>query len=162
MRTTGILSLAAALAALAAFAGAPLPVLAQDDDPPEYRDRGEAREAYRRGYERGFERGYSKGIADGERRGMNAPPPAPPPPRIGPISVTSASYGTMSRSCNATRWVASRSNGRRNFTFEVTNNMCGDPAQGDRKTLTVAYRCGDIGKEASAVEHRTLTLDCTS
>ena len=36
----------AALPALTALA-------ADDDDPPEYRDRGEARDAYRRGYERG-------------------------------------------------------------------------------------------------------------
>src|SRR5688500_8756710 len=45
-----------------------------DDDPEEYRDRQEARAAYRRGYERGFERGYRKGVAEGERRAAATAP----------------------------------------------------------------------------------------
>jgi hypothetical protein len=133
-----------------------LPAVAQDE-PPEYRDRADSREAWRRGYERGFERGYEKGAAEGQRR---APPAAPPAPRIGPIHVTGASYGTLSRSCDATRWVGARANGRRTYTFEVTNAICGDPARGDRKSLEVTYRCGEVSRTASAVEHRPLTLDC--
>lgn len=134
---------------------------AANDEPPEYRDRSDYREAYQRGYERGFERGYAKGLADGERRA--APPPAPPPaPRIGPIRVTGATYGTASRNCDATRWVGNRANGKRSFSFNVTNEMCGDPARGDRKSLDVTYRCGELLKSASANEHRTIFLDCTS
>lgn len=143
--------------ALAALLLAPVCSRAQDE-PPEYR--GESREAWRHGYERGFERGYEKGLAEGQRRAAAAPPPPPPAPRIGPIRVTGASYGTSSRSCDATRWVASRANGRRSHSFEVTNNICGDPSRGDRKELEVAYRCGEIAKTASAPEHRTITLDC--
>ena len=146
-------------AILAAALQPALPLHAQDD-PPEYRDRAEPREAYRRGYERGFERGYEKGLAEGERRASTAPPPASP--RTGPIHVIRATYGTESRSCDATRWTASRANGRRSHSFEVTNAICGDPARGDRKSLEVAYRCGEIGKTASAFEHRTIYLDCTS
>ena len=149
------------LAAAALAAGlAPSLALHAQDEPPEYRDRADAREAYRRGYERGFERGYAEGLAEGEHR-VAAPPP-PPPPRTGPIHVIRATYGSESRSCDATRWVASRANGRRAHSFEVTNAICGDPARGDRKTLEVAYRCGEIGKTASAFEHRTLALDCGS
>jgi len=134
-----------------------IPLQAQDE-PPEYRDRADSREAWRRGYERGFERGYEKGLAEGGRR--VATPPPPPPPRTGPIHVIRATYGTEARSCDATRWVASRANGRKTHSFEVTNAICGDPARGDRKSLEVAYRCGEIGKTASAFEHRTLYLDC--
>jgi hypothetical protein len=141
-----------------ALAAGGMPAVAQDE-PPEYRDRADSREAWRRGYERGFERGYEKGLAEVSRRAPPAPPP-PPAPRIGPIHVTGASYGTLSHSCDATRWVGSRANGRRTFTFEVTNAMCGDPARGDRKTLEVSYRCGEVARTASAVEHRSVTLDC--
>ena len=151
--------LAPFLAALS-LASSGLPAAAQDE-PPEYRDRADSREAWRRGYERGFERGYEKGLAEGQRRAPPAAMPAPPPaPRLGPIHVTGASYGTPSRSCDATRWVGSRANGRRSQTFEVTNDICGDPARGDRKTLEVAYRCGEVARTASAVEHRSIVLDC--
>ena len=150
--------LAPVLAALA-LSTSGIPAVAQDE-PPEYRDRADSREAWRRGYEHGFERGYEKGIAEGQRRAPVAAPMPPPAPRLGPIHVTGASYGTLSRSCDATRWVGSRANGRRTFTFEVTNGMCGDPARGDRKSLDVSYRCGEVARTASAVEHRPVTLDC--
>ncbi|HET7728481.1 MAG TPA: hypothetical protein VFK48_00490 [Usitatibacter sp.] len=146
-------------ACLLPLAFAPLPAASQDS-PPEYRDRSEQREAYRRGYEAGFERGFQKGLEQAERR---APPVvAPPPPRTGPIRVSGAYYGTTSRSCDATRYVASRANGKRSFSFAVSNNICGDPAKGDRKSLEVTYYCGDVSKTASANEHRTIYLDCGS
>ena len=71
-------------------------------------------------------------------------------------------YGTSSKSCNATHYVARRANGNRTFSFEVNNSMCGDPAKGDRKELTVTYICGSIAKTAQAYEHRTIYLDCSS
>lgn len=147
---------------------APGAAFAQDSgpDPAEYRGRGEARDAYRRGYESGFERGYRKGLEDGERRAPTIvapqPPPQPPPVMLGPIRVTGAYYGTSSKNCNATRYVASRANGKRSYSFEVSNNICGDPARGDRKELSVTYYCGGLSKSASANEHRTIYLDCNS
>ena len=54
-----------ALLALAVAASG-LPAAAQDE-PPEYRDRADSREAWRRGYERGFERGYEKGLEESRR-----------------------------------------------------------------------------------------------
>jgi hypothetical protein len=133
------------------------PAFAQD------REDERAERAYKRGYEEGFERGYQKGLHEAERRAVEvAPPPAPVPavPRTGPIHVTGAFYGTSSRNCDATRHVASRANGKRNYSFEVTNEVCGDPAHGDRKSLEVTYRCGEILKNASANEHRIIYLDC--
>jgi hypothetical protein len=153
---------AAFIAGLVLASGA---ALAQDrgPDPPEYRDRGEARDAYRHGYETGFERGYRKGLEDGERRAATiVAPQAPPPIVLGPIRVTGAFYGTSSKNCDATRYVASRANGKRSYSFEVSNNICGDPAHGDRKELSVTYFCGGLSKSASANEHRTIYLDCNS
>jgi hypothetical protein len=126
------------------------PAHSQSPDPEE-------REAYRRGYEEGFARGYRKGLDEGQQRAL---PPPPPPVATGPIRVTGAFYGTSSKNCDATRYVASRANGKRSYSFEVTNDICGDPARGDRKSLEVTYRCGGIDKTASANEHRTLYLDC--
>jgi hypothetical protein len=145
------------LAAAPALAQTPLP------DP---RDRGDdAEAAYRRGYERGYERGFERGLEEGMKRGATVAPPPPPPPKpvpTGPIRVTGAFYGTSSKNCDATRFVASRANGKRSYSFEVSNDICGDPARGDRKSLEVTYYCGHMSKTASAHEHRTLYLDCTA
>ena len=86
----------------------------RDDDDEQF-DRQDLRDAYRRGYERGYDRGYRKGMAEGDRRPpppIPAPPPPPPTPVLGPIKVTSAFYGTGSRNCDATRFVARQSNGK--------------------------------------------------
>jgi len=52
-------------------------------------------------------------------------------------------------------------NGRMTATLDVTNDICGDPSPGDRKSLDVTYGCGAIGKTASANEHRSVSLDCS-
>jgi len=126
--------------------------------------REEAQDAYRRGYDEGFERGYQKGLEEGGRRARAvAAPPPPPPPRMpvaGPIHVTGAVYGTSSHNCDGTRFLSRRANGKRSYSFEVTNEICGDPAHGERKSLDVTYRCGEVQKTASANEHRTIYLDC--
>ena len=131
-----------------------------DDEPAEYKERADYREAYQRGYERGFERGYRRGLAESERRA--APPVIAPPPQpvLGPIRVTGAYYGTSSRNCDATRFVKRRADGKRTFSFKVTNEMCGDPAHGDRKTLEVTYRCGEVTRTGSAREHQTVYMNC--
>ncbi len=160
------------LALIAALAAATLPAWAQQRD-----DRGgdryrseEAREAYRRGYEEGFSRGYRKGLDEGEQRAPAPPPPvlAPPPPPpgpppnvpTGPIRVTGAWYGTQEHNCDATEYVARRANGKRTYSFEVSNQICGDPSPTDRKALNVTYYCGRLSRVAIANEHRTIYLDC--
>jgi hypothetical protein len=158
----------AALLLLAAAAGT---AFAQnrardDDEPEEYRDRQEQRDAYRRGYERGYDRGFQRGLEEGAKRRpppaaiAPPPPPAPPPPVLGPIKITSAFYGSSSKTCDATRWVARHANGKRTHSFKVTNDMCGDPHQGQRKTLEVVYWCGQVSRTASAREHQDLYLNC--
>ena len=138
---------------LAAALLAALPATAQNRDSYEYR------EGYRRGYDDGFAAGYRKALETG------APPPAaavPAPPRLGPIRITRAIYGSTSRSCDATRYVKGQAEGRINATVNVSNDMCGDPSKGDRKQLEVTFRCGDVTKTASAYEHRSVYLDCST
>jgi len=147
---------AASLCLLIAAVTAP-PTGAQDRDSLDYR------EGYRRGYDDGFASGYRKGLEEAARPAPVVPPPPPPPPRsTGPITISSAHYGTSSKSCDATRQLARRFNGRLTASLEVTNDLCGDPAKGDRKQLEVTYICGSIAKTASAYEHRTLYLDCSN
>jgi hypothetical protein len=127
--------------------------------------------AYRRGFKEGFDEGYRKGIEEADKRAAAAASAAAAaaaeaskPRPTGPIMVTRAIYGPSSGggSCDATRWVARKANGQRSASVDVTNNMCGDPAPGKRKSLEITYICGAMVKEASAFEHRSAYLDCTS
>jgi hypothetical protein len=152
-----------ACAALSAF-GAFAQYRTDPDEPSEYRDRRDEREAYRRGYERGYDRGFARGLEEGRRSAPPAAvaPPPPPPPVLGPIKITSAFYGSGSKNCDATRWVARHANGKRTHSFKVTNDMCGDPHHGQRKTLEVTYWCGQVARTASAREHQDVYLSCVS
>ena len=162
MKTT---IMTAALAALLALSGSALAQRGGDEgDDDEYRGRSqELRDAYRRGYERGYDRGYRKGL-EADRRAAPPPPVIAPPPvvQLGPIQVTGAYYGSDQRNCQAGRQVARLANGKRSYSFKVTNEICGDPDPGKRKTLEVTYNCGQLQKTASAREHQTIYFDCSS
>jgi hypothetical protein len=165
MPPKALVSLAVLLSTFALSAGAQPRDNRDDDEPAEYRNRDEAREAYRRGYERGYDRGFSKGMAEGERRSARIAPPPPPvaPPQpvaVGPMRLAGAFYGTSSRKCDATRYVRKHVDGRMSASFKVSNEMCGDPAHGDRKELEVTYWCGPVSKSASAREHQSLYVSC--
>jgi|SoiMethySBSTD1v2_1073268.scaffolds.fasta_scaffold00966_37 hypothetical protein len=140
-----------------------------EDEPVEYRDRKEEREAYRRGYESGYDRGYKRGLEEARRSGQAyaappaaAAPPPPPPVILGPIKVTSAFYGSGSKNCDASRWVGRHANGKSTYSFNVSNDMCGDPHHGQRKTLEIVYWCGQVTKSASAREHQSVYLNCST
>lgn len=78
----------------------------------------------------------------------------------GPIAIAQASYGTWSRTCDATALVSGQASGKYSFRMTVTNTLCGDPHPGKSKSLDVSYYCGNQSKTASAREHDTLTLRC--
>ena len=149
-----VLRLAAALAASGAMAAGAEGPSGPGQDSDDYRA------GYRAGYDDGFQRGFEKAM-----RESNAPPPqaapAAPPRSTGPITISRALYGTSSKSCDATRWAARMANGRASASLDASNSICGDPAPGDRKQLSVTYVCGTIAKSADAYEHRTVYLDCT-
>ena len=152
------MKLAAAIAACGALAAA-----AEGPSGPGTENDDRYREGYRAGYDDGFQRGYEKAM-----REMNSAPPPPaaaapatPPRSTGPITISRAVYGTNSKSCNATHWAARMANGRATASLDVSNSICGDPAPGDRKQLSVTYVCGTIAKSADAYEHRSVYLDCS-
>lgn len=131
---------------------------AQNSDSDDYRA------GYRAGYDDGFQRGYEKAMHE-----AGAPPPAQviapvpvsPPRATGPIVISRAVYGNGSHVCDASRWAARMANGRAMATLDASNDICGDPAKGERKSLDVTYVCGSIAKSATAYEHRSVSLDCT-
>ena len=141
-----------------------VPAYAGDGDEVPNMGNSEAfRQGYKAGFDDGFSRGYQKALSERGGPPMVAPPgPPPPPPRsTGPITITRAVYGSGNKICDATRWARSRAQGRQSASLDVTNDICGDPAPGDRKSLEITYICGSVPKSASANEHRSVFLDCT-
>lgn len=116
---------------------------------------------YRQGYADGFRDGYAKAQQEARqsfRNEQNAQA------RTAVISIQSAFYGEEygNARCDATRFVARAAQGRRDATIQVSNDICGDPARGKRKQLTVTFYCGPVSKTESAYEHRQLSLSCRS
>jgi hypothetical protein len=120
----------------------------------------EAQDSY--DFKQGYSRGFKDGFDDGYRKAMAEQGAATAAASKGfPISIASAVYGPDSgASCDARRFVAPRANGRFTASIEVTNQMCGDPSPGKRKSLNINYFCGNVAKTASAYEHRTAYLSC--
>jgi hypothetical protein len=110
---------------------------------------------YRQGYADGFRDGYDK--ARQELRGQQQQAA-----RSASIQVQSAYYGEEygNGRCDATRYVRQLANGLRNASIDVSNEICGDPARGKRKSLSVTYSCATVMKTESAPEHRKLSLTC--
>ena len=118
------------------------------------RESVEFRQGYAEGFKEGFDEGYRKAQAEQGAVGAAAS-------KGFLIAITSATYGPDDgSSCDARRFVAPRVNGRRSASIDVTNQMCGDPSPGDRKSLNITYLCGNLSKTASAYEHRTVYLSC--
>jgi hypothetical protein len=113
-------------------------------------------------FKQGYARGFKDGFDDGYRKAMAEQGAASAVGSKGfPIAITGATYGPDSgASCDARRFVAPRANGRTSASIDVTNQMCGDPSPGKRKSLNVTYLCGNLAKTASAYEHRTVYLSC--
>jgi hypothetical protein len=84
----------------------------------------------------------------------------------GSIEVVEAEYGVPGRTCTAAADVKKRISEacggfRPRCLVSVSNGLCGDPAPGVVKTLTVVYMCGAMRKRASAAEYTgALVLSC--
>jgi hypothetical protein len=82
------------------------------------------------------------------------------------IAVVEAEYGAPGRTCTAAADMKKRMSEacggfRPRCLVSVSNGLCGDPAPGVVKTLTVDYMCGATRKRASAAEHTGgLVLSC--
>ena len=94
-----------------------------------------------------------------------------PPTTMSRVVIQSATYSSMRRECDATRYVAQACrNGGGNCVFNVSNNMCGDPDHGKQKVLQVVYQCASYQRgqwyintetmSAEAFEHHTIEVSC--
>lgn len=94
-----------------------------------------------------------------------------PPSTMAKIVIQSATYSSMRKECDATNYVAMRcSRGGGNCSFQVSNNMCGDPDHGKQKVLQVVYQCAMfrngqwyINNDAmsmEAFEHHNIEIMC--
>ena len=82
----------------------------------------------------------------------------------GQITVTAATYGNGSKTCDAKTEVDSLCAGDSYCAIEAGNQLCGDPDYGTLKKLTVTYRCATNGevRTAQGPENTHVTLDCAA
>jgi hypothetical protein len=104
---------------------------------------------YRRGYDDGYAAGQRDSRGDRGDRGRDSG-----------VRIEEAEYGSRGGMCNARRAVREAIE-RGGATIPVGNHLCGDPAVGTQKRLTVVYRCGNSEPvRVSALENQTLRLSC--
>lgn len=132
LATQHIMRIAAVLALTAASASA----FAQSDE-------------YRHGYAEGYAAGQRAAHDDrGNSRGWAR------------LRVEEAEYGVRGAMCDAreaVRYEAERNDGN----VRASNRLCGDPANGARKSLRIVYRCGNSDPvRVSVREDESLRLSC--
>ena len=82
------------------------------------------------------------------------------PPGWARVRVEEARYGTRRGTCDARRSVRNEIERNRGAIL-VGNQLCGDPARGEPKRLSVTYRCGNSESvRITARENETLRLSC--
>ena len=115
-------------------------------------------------FERGYREGYGRGYQDGLGATQFSPTQSHPARRPGAVPagiiVIRARYGDEHKACDLTAWAAQRFNGRTSAEVDVSNQICGDPSPGNRKSLHVEYLCNGQAKMEEAYEHRRLSLSC--
>jgi hypothetical protein len=82
------------------------------------------------------------------------------PPGWARVRVEEARYGARRSTCDARRAVRDEVERNRGAIL-VNNELCGDPARGAQKRLSVTYRCGNSESvRIVAREGETLRLSC--
>ncbi len=77
------------------------------------------------------------------------------------IRVSSARYG-MSKFCDATGFAKGECDGKKSCSFQVGNNMCGDPEFGVVKELSYSYRCAGGGTvQLTTREYQQAIFECS-
>ena len=85
----------------------------------------------------------------------------PPAPRHASLQIHAAYYGQFpDHVCNATPAVSRRCANKDVCKVKASNHLCGDPARGVKKTLTVEYSCGGTHQKRSVMEGHRLKLVC--
>ena len=107
-----------------------------------------------------YRRGYDEGFAAGLRAAQGNPGGPGPRPGWDRIRVDDAEYGVRGSMCDARQSVRNQIE-RNGGAVTANNNLCGDPARGAQKRLSITYRCGDSAPvRVTAREEETLRLDC--
>ncbi len=119
---------------------------------------------YKHGYEEGFKAGRDsvlQGDHRHDRRDRRDDERHDGDNRDVRIRILDARYGRGRRVCDAAPAVQRFVNQRGEGVFQVGNDLCGDPAPSEPKTLEVTYQCGQQGPvRASADEGRELRIRC--
>jgi hypothetical protein len=113
------------------------------------------------------ERRYDEGYNDGPRLAMqdrdyrdDHRDERRGPPGWARVRVEEARYGARGSVCNA-RQAVRDSVERNRGEIRVGNDLCGDPARGAQKRLSVVYRCGNSESvRIAAREGEILRLSC--
>jgi hypothetical protein len=77
-----------------------------------------------------------------------------------PLRIVDARYGIAGKTCDATRSVRRECEGESICTFKAGNELCGDPAPRQVKTLEVTYRCRGRAQSVTRTEGKHLSLSC--
>jgi len=106
-------------------------------------------------YRRGYDQGYRDAIeASREQHG-------PSESMRGRMVVLDAKYGFRGDVCDAHRSVQEMVGMRRHVDVRANNDLCGDPASGRVKRLTIVYRCGDGPEQrAAGAEGTVVSMGC--
>lgn len=106
-------------------------------------------------YRRGYDQGYRDAMEASRLQ------PGPSGPSHGRMRILDAKYGFHGQVCDAREAVQQIAAMRRHADVPVNNDLCGDPASGRVKRLSVVYRCGD-GPElrVAAAEGSVLSMGC--
>ena len=106
------------------------------------------------------DRHLDDGYNDGPRYAMQDRDERRGPPGWARVRVEEARYGAHRSTCDARRAVRDEVERNRGAIL-VNNELCGDPARGAQKRLSVTYRCGNSESvRIVAREGETLRLSC--
>ena len=105
-----------------------------------------------------YRRGYDQGYRDGAAAGRNGQGRAGYASRI---RIDEALYGVRGAACDARGALQQRLASPQGGAVLADNQLCGDPAPGQPKQLTLRYRCADgATQRAVATENSVISLDC--
>jgi hypothetical protein len=125
---------------------------------------GSAAWSQSRQYQRGYDAGYQAGInsvQQGDHRDGRRDERHDGGNRDAHIRVLDAQYGRGNRVCNAAPVVQRFVDQRGEGTFQVSNDLCGDPAPNETKTLNVTYQCDrENPMRIAANEGNPLRISC--
>ena len=106
-------------------------------------------------YRRGYDQGYRDAVEASKARHE------PSEPMRGFIRVLDAKYGFRGQVCDAHHAVEEIVGMRRHADVRANNDLCGDPASGQVKRLSIVYRCGDGPEQRVAgAEGTMVALSC--